>query len=64
MNGHTYDVATTDVLRLVDASGHSASDCEYVALAKRLSVPLVTGDQRLPRLFPVTAVLLEDFAEA
>lgn len=63
MDGQTYDVATADVLRLVDASGHSAYDCEYVALAKHLGVTLVTGDRRIPRLFPETAVLLEDFIE-
>lgn len=58
----TYEVATPDVLRLVDETGHSAYDCEYVALAQRLGVVLVTGDKRLPELFPDTAVLLEDFA--
>jgi len=63
MDGQTYDVATADVLRLVDTSGHSAYDCEYVALAQRLGITLVTGDKRLPRLFPDTAVLLEDFVD-
>lgn len=58
---HTYEVESGDVLRLVDQSGHPAYDCEYVALARRLDVPLVTGDKRLARAFPETAVLLEDF---
>jgi predicted nucleic acid-binding protein len=61
MRDATVSVRTADVLRLVDASGHSAYDCEYVALAQRLNVPLVTGDKRLPKLFPETAVLMEDF---
>ena len=61
MRDATVSVRTADVLRLVDASGHSAYDCEYVALAQRLGVPLVTGDKRLPKLFPETAVLMEDF---
>ncbi|MEX0747307.1 MAG: type II toxin-antitoxin system VapC family toxin [Rhodothermales bacterium] len=61
MRGHEYDVVTTDVLRLVQRSRHSAYDCEYVALAQSLRVPLVTGDQELPALFPDSAVLLEDF---
>jgi predicted nucleic acid-binding protein len=61
MRDATASVRTADVLRLVDASGHSAYDCEYVALAQRLNVPLVTGDKRLPKLFPETAVLMEDF---
>jgi predicted nucleic acid-binding protein len=58
----TYSVATSDVLRLVDASGHSAYDCEYVALAQELDTQLVTGDETVVNLFPDTAVLLEDFA--
>ena len=61
MRGATVSIRTVDVLRLVNASGHSAYDCEYVALAQRLSATLVTGDQRLPRLFPETAVLMKDF---
>jgi predicted nucleic acid-binding protein len=59
----TYPVDTTDVLRLVDATGHSAYDCEYVALAQQLGVTLVTGDAALPDLFPDTAVLLEAFVD-
>jgi len=58
----TYSVATSDVLRLVDASGHSAYDCEYVALAHELDVTVVTGDETVADLFSDTAVLLEDFA--
>jgi predicted nucleic acid-binding protein len=49
------------VLRLVDETGHSAYDCEYVALAQRLGVPLVTGDRQLARQFPETAALMETF---
>lgn len=60
---HTFVVDSADVLRLVDQSGHSAYDCEYVALARRLGVTLVTGDRRLPELFSGTAVLLEDFVD-
>ena len=59
----TYPVDTADVLRLVDATGHSAYDCEYVALAQQLGVTFVTGDTDLPTLFPETAVLLEDFVD-
>lgn len=63
MRDVTTDVSTAAVLRLVDASGHSAYDCEYVALAQELGTRLVTGDTRLPRLFPETAVLMEDFVD-
>lgn len=59
----TFEVQSESVLRLVDVSNHSAYDCEYVALAQRLDVPLITGDKRLVQVFPETAVLLETFAE-
>jgi predicted nucleic acid-binding protein len=61
MRGATASVRTADVLRLVNASGHSAYDCEYVALAQRLGATLVTGDQRVAKVFPDTAVLMEEF---
>ena len=61
LEGTTYSVATSDVLHLADASGHSAYDCEYVALAQELGVGLVTGDRAVADLFPDTAVLLEEF---
>lgn len=63
LQGRAIEVSTAAVLRLVDQTEHSAYDCEYVALAQRLDLPLVTGDTRLPELFPDTAVLLETFAD-
>jgi len=54
-------VQTPDVLKLVEQTGHAAYDCQYVALAQSLGVPLVTGDQPIVEAFPDTAVLLEDF---
>lgn len=58
----TYDVSTADVLVLVAETGHSAYDCEYVALARALGLALVTGDVQVARQFPKDAVLLEGFA--
>jgi predicted nucleic acid-binding protein len=57
----TYSVASADVLRLSDETGHPAYDCEYVALARELGVTLVTGDEEVADRFPDTAVLLEDY---
>ena len=62
MEERTYDVTTEAVLRLVDETGHSAYDCEYVALAQQLGVSLITGDQQVVDRFPDTAVLLENAA--
>lgn len=58
---HEQAVASSDVLKLVKQTGHSSYDCEYVVLAQQLSVQLVTGDRKVARLFPDTAVLLGDY---
>ena len=62
MAGSEYVVRSADVLKLVERSGHSSYDCEFVALAEAEGVQFVTGDRAVARLFPDTAVLLEDFA--
>lgn len=56
--GFEYHVPSDDVLRLAADSGCSAYDCEFVALAQQLGLPLVTADQQLARAFPGTAVEL------
>jgi predicted nucleic acid-binding protein len=56
MHGHEIDVASRDVLELVGASRLSAYDCEYVALARELGVPLVTADAQVLAAFPSVAV--------
>ena len=61
MRANEYDVQTSDVLKLIDQTGHAAYDCEYVALAQSLGVSLVTGDLPVVEAFPETAILLEDF---
>jgi predicted nucleic acid-binding protein len=37
-------------------------DCEFVVLARRLKLRLVTKDKALLRAFPDVAVSIEDFA--
>lgn len=54
-----YAVDSGEVLRLAAESGCSAYDCEFVALAEYLRIPLVTADERLARSFPEHARLLK-----
>ena len=49
--GREHVVSTRAVLELARDSGCSAYDCEYVALAKLLNVPLVTEDRAVLRAF-------------
>lgn len=50
--GREYMADDHSVMRLVEESGCSAYDCEYVAVAEALGVPLVTNDGALLRAFP------------
>ena len=53
---------TAEILRLAKNSGCSGYDCEFVALAKRIGAPLVSGDKRLIAAFPETVIAIEAFA--
>ncbi|MGL6110079.1 MAG: type II toxin-antitoxin system VapC family toxin [Rubrivivax sp.] len=56
--GAEFEVGSQHVLELVRDSDCSAYDCEFVALATRLGVKLVTMDATLLRAFPKQAVAL------
>jgi predicted nucleic acid-binding protein len=59
--GREYSVSSEHVLELAVRSKCTAFDCEYVALAQDLGVPLVTLDRRVVQAFPKTALSPEDF---
>jgi len=61
MRDHEYEVSSTHVLNLAAESACSAYDCEFVALARALEVPLVTVDQQVLEQFSALAISLEDF---
>ena len=61
MQKQEYTISSMNVMKLATSSGCSAYDCEFVALAQDLSVPLVTSDRKVLTAFPETAVSLEDF---
>ncbi len=56
MAGREHLSDSDSVLRLVADSTCSAYDCEFVALAKELNVPLVTADRKIQKAFPAIAV--------
>jgi len=56
-----YEVSSYEVLRLASESKCSTYDCEFIAAAIYLKVPLVTVDKQLLRQFSTVAVSLEAF---
>ena len=61
MMGQEFEVESTRVLRLATGSTCSAYDCEFVALAQDLNVPLVTSDRALIAEFKRTVVSMRAF---
>lgn len=61
MEGAEFSVSSLDVLRFAAQSRCSAYDCEFVALARELNIPLVTTDKQILSDFPDTVVSLEKF---
>jgi len=62
MDANEFEVNSTQVMSLVSNSSCSAYDCEFVALADDLNVPLVTFDKKILREFPDIAIHPEEFA--
>lgn len=52
VQGREYEVDPARILALVGESDCFAYDCEFVALAEILGVPLVTSDRRVLNAFP------------
>jgi predicted nucleic acid-binding protein len=61
VGAHEYTLGGERILQLVADSPCSAYDCEYVALAEELRVPLVTSDRQVLRHFPRVAVSPREF---
>jgi len=61
MHDSEYEITSAQVMQLVNSSRCSAYDCEFVALAQYLSVPLITEDRKVIKEFPEIAMSLERF---
>jgi len=61
VGGREGQVESKVVLDLASRSKCSTYDCEYVALAKALGVPLITVDRVILRAFPETAITPSHF---
>ena len=64
MRGREFLTASDAVLELALSSKSSAYDCEFVALAAELDVPLVTNDRALRKAFPERVMSPEGFLGA
>lgn len=58
-----FQVPSVEVLELVAASPCSAYECEFIALAKDLEVPMVTSDRKVLNAFPDITWSLRAYVE-
>ena len=63
LRGREYEVPSYEVLKLTSTSKCSAYDCEFVATANDLKLPLVTVDKQLLREFSSVAISLKSYSE-
>ena len=61
MADREFAMPSVAAMNLVASSNCSAYDCEFVALARQLSVKLLTQDKKLLREFPETAISIDAF---
>jgi predicted nucleic acid-binding protein len=61
MLDNAYELSSAHILQLVNTSNCSAYDCEFVALAKLLTIPLITADKKIIQAFPDIAQTIDDF---
>lgn len=54
-----FEPDSSDVLKLADSCSLSAYDCEYIVLARQLSLKLVTNDKKIIKEFPEDTIDLK-----
>lgn len=63
MQDSEYHVSSSHIMQLVNSSNCSAYDCEFVALAQYLDIPLITSDKKILREFPAISKSLDTYLE-
>lgn len=63
LRNREYFVSSELVMKCVAESKCSAYDCEFVAVAYDLGIPLITTDKQILNEFPRIAAHLADFAK-
>ena len=61
LTDHEYEISSVQIMQLVKNSRCSAYDCEFVALAQYLDIPLITADKRILGEFPELAQTAESY---
>ncbi|WP_221896545.1 hypothetical protein [Bathymodiolus japonicus methanotrophic gill symbiont] len=64
MLNNEFDLPSAQVLALVAKSNYSSYNCEFIALAQHLNIPLVTQNKKILREFPSISIDVTDFIEA
>jgi len=61
LSDHEYEISSAHIMQLVNSSQCSAYDCEFVALAQYLDVPLITTDKKILNEFPNIAIPVNSY---
>ena len=61
VSGNEFNVDSDHIIELANASRCTAYDCEFVSVAEKLKLPLVTSDKKLLAAFPDFAISMADF---
>jgi predicted nucleic acid-binding protein len=63
MKNKEFELDSTSIIKMIWESTLSSYDCEYVVLAKKLGVNLITSDQKILKLFPDLAISLKNYGK-
>jgi len=59
LDDNEYKISSAHIMQLVNLSSCSAYDCEFIALAQYLDIPLITADKKILSEFPTVAKSLD-----